>query len=121
MTTTTTPTRTYRAQSDAATKTWHLGAVELDARCVCGTLLMTPGDTRKFALRLPEAERRYEVSDDLTRVTCGACRRNRAWGEASAAAAAPPAPAPAKRTRARKPKAAAAGAGEAAPDAGAGQ
>ena len=116
--TTATTTPTYRAQSDAATKTWHLGAEERGERCFCGTVLIHPGDTRKLALKVPEDQRQYEVSDDLTRVDCRACRRNRAWGEASAAAAAPPAPAAAKRTR--KPRAVA-GAGQAARNAGAGK
>ena len=87
----TTPTYTYRAQTDAGTKHWHLGAVEGDAKCFCGTLLMTAGDTRKFALKVPEAERQYRVSDQLDRVDCRACIRNREWGYANGL----PRPAPA--------------------------
>ena len=88
------------------------------ARCFCGTVLIHPGDTRKLALKVPEDQRQYEVSDDLTRVDCRACRRNRAWGEASAAAAAPPArlPRSGPGSRGQQP-----GAGQAARNAGAGK
>lgn len=100
MTATTTPSFTYRAQTDKATKTWHLGAAEKDNVCFCGTRLLVAGDERKIAARFPAGERQYEVSEDLSRVTCGACRRNRAWSEANAAAA-PVVPAPARKPRAR--------------------
>ena len=83
--TTTTPTYTYRAQTDAGTKHWHLGAAETGAKCVCGTRLMTPDDTRAFALKLAADKRRYDTSDDLTLVSCGACMRGSAWKEAATA------------------------------------
>lgn len=100
--TTTATAPEYRALTDPATKTWHLGSVERGELCYCGTRLMTPGDTRAFALKVPADARKFETSADLSRVTCGACRRNRAWLQANAAAA-PVAPAPA--TTARKPRA----------------
>ena len=99
--TTTATAPEYRALTDPATKTWHLGSVERGELCYCGTRLMTPGDTRAFALKVPADARKFETSDDLSRVTCGACRRNRAWSQATAAA--PLAPAPA--ATARKPRA----------------
>ena len=52
--TTTTPSFTYRAQTDASTKTWHLGADEKGELCVCGRKLMAPGDTREFAAKVPD-------------------------------------------------------------------
>ena len=58
---------------------------------------------RKFAARIPADERQYETSGDLSKVTCKACRSNRAWSEANGTAAAPLAPAPA--ATARKPRA----------------
>jgi len=91
--TTTTPSFTYRAQTDKATKTWHLGAAEKDNVCFCGTRLLVAGDERKIAARIPADERQFETSDDLSRVTCGACRRNRAWSQANGIATAPLAPA----------------------------
>jgi hypothetical protein len=83
--TTTTTTYRYRAQTDATIKTWHLGAAERDNVCFCGTKLMTPDDTRAFALKVPAEKRKYETSDDLTRVTCGSCKRNRDWSRANGA------------------------------------
>ena len=50
---------------------------------------------------MPADARKFETSDDLSKVTCGGCRRNRAWLQATAAA--PVAPAPA--ATARKPRA----------------
>ena len=101
--TTTATAPEYRALTDPATKTWHLGSVERGELCYCGTRLMTPGDTRTFALKVPADARKFETSGDLSRVTCKACRRNRAWSQANGAAAAPVAPAPA--ATARKPRA----------------
>jgi len=69
--------------------------------CFCGARLLVAGDERKVAARIPADERQYETSGDLSKVTCGACRRNRAWSQATAAA--PLAPAPA--ATARKPRA----------------
>ena len=97
------PEFTYRAQTDKATKTWHLGAAEKDDVCFCGTRLLVAGDERKIAARIPADQRQYETSGDLSKVTCGACRRNRAWSQANGTAAAPLAPAPA--ATARKPRA----------------
>ncbi len=103
MTTTTATAPEYRALTDPATKTWHLGSVERGELCYCGTRLMTPGDTRAFALKVPADARKFETSGDLSKVTCKACRRNRAWSQANGAAAAPLSPAPA--ATARKPRA----------------
>ncbi len=101
--TTAAPSFTYRAQTDKATKTWHLGAAEKDAVCFCGTRLLVAGDERKIAARIPADQRQYETSDDLSKVSCGACRRNRAWSQANGIATAPLAPASA--ATARKPRA----------------
>jgi hypothetical protein len=78
-------TTTYRAQTDATIKTWHLGAAERGAACCCGVRLLTPDDTRAFALKVPAERRQYETSDDLARVTCGSCKRTREWSRASGA------------------------------------
>lgn len=103
--TATAPEFTYRAQTDKATKTWHLGAVEKDNVCFCGTRLLVAGDERKIAARIPADQRQYETSGDLSKVTCGACRRNHAWSQANAEAAgaaeAPPARRPRKSRAAR--------------------
>jgi hypothetical protein len=79
MTTTATPTYTYRAQTDVATKNWHLGAEETGAKCFCGTVLMTPEDRRKFALKVAAAERGFQIDTALDCITCGACKRNREY------------------------------------------
>jgi hypothetical protein len=103
MTTTATPTPTYRAVTDPATKNWHLGSVELGPRCYCGTVLMTPGDTRKFALKVDSSERMFEAREDLSVVTCGACKRNREYAYAMGTAERPattPTPRPRRRRNA---------------------
>jgi hypothetical protein len=82
---TTTTTYRYRAQTDATIKTWHLGAAERGNVCFCGVRLMTPDDERKFALKVPAEARTYETSDDLAKVTCGACKRSREYAKATAA------------------------------------
>lgn len=82
---TTTTTYEYRAQTDPTIKTWHLGAVERGAACFCGVRLLTPDDERAFALKVPAEKRQYETSDDLARVTCGSCKRNREWSRANGA------------------------------------
>jgi hypothetical protein len=83
--TTTTTTFAYRAQTDPTIKTWHLGAAEREHVCFCGVKLLHPGDARKFAAKIPADQRGYETSDDLTRVSCGACKRNREYAKATAA------------------------------------
>jgi hypothetical protein len=115
-TTTTGPAWTYRAQTDAATKTWHLGAAEKDNVCFCGARLLVADDPRKVAARIPAGQRQYETSEDLTRVTCGGCRRHREWERATAAAPAPAAREarrPAGKRRGAATRAAARTAGEA--------
>ena len=77
--TTTTPNPTYVALTDAGTKHWHLGAIERAEVCYCGTRLMTPADTRKFALKVPAAERNYQTDTQLDCIDCGACKRNREY------------------------------------------
>ena len=77
--TTTTPNPTYVALTDAGTKHWHLGAIERAEVCYCGTRLMTPTDTRKFALKVPAAERNYQTDTQLDCIDCGACKRNREY------------------------------------------
>jgi hypothetical protein len=77
--TTTTPTPTYVALTDAGTKHWHLGAIERAEVCYCGTRLMTPADTRKFALKVAAAERNYQTDTALDCIDCGACKRNREY------------------------------------------
>jgi len=79
MTTTTAPSPTYVAVTDPGTKHWHLGALERAEVCYCGTRLMTPTDTRKFALKVPAAERNYQVDTALDCIDCGACKRNREY------------------------------------------
>jgi hypothetical protein len=83
--TTTTTNPEYRAQTDAATAAWHLGTADREARCVCGVKLMTPDDTRAFALKVPAAERGYQTDPDVSKVTCGSCKRNREYLMAAAA------------------------------------
>ena len=82
---TTTTTARYRAQTDPSTKTWHLGTEELGAKCVCGCKLIEPGDTRPWAMRVPADARHYETDPDVAKVTCGSCKRNRAYAKATAA------------------------------------
>jgi len=81
-----TTTTTYRAQTDPTTKNWHLGTVEAGPKSVCGVTLITPDDTRAFARKVADDKRHFETSDELERVTCGSCRRNREWGYAHGAA-----------------------------------
>lgn len=106
-TTTITPaTPEYRAQADGGK--WHLGSTERGALCFCGCLLMTPEDTRAFALKVPAEKRTYQTDPDVAKVTCGSCKRNREYAKATAA---PLAEAAAgrpsrRRTPAAKPKAA---------------
>lgn len=92
--TATTTTARYRAQTDPSTKTWHLGTEELGAKCVCGCKLIEPGDTRPWALRVPADARHYETDPDVAKVTCGSCKRNRAYATATAGdqVAKPPTP-----------------------------
>ena len=87
MTTTTTasPSYTYRAQTDPTIKTWHLGAAERGAVSFCGVRLIEPGDTRAFALKVPADERHMTTDADVSKVTCGACKRNREYAKATAA------------------------------------
>ena len=85
MATAATPSFTYRAQTDPSTKTWHLGTEELGAKCVCGCKLMTPDDTRAFALKVPAGKRDYQTDPDVAKVTCGSCKRNREYVKATAA------------------------------------
>jgi hypothetical protein len=87
---TTTTTARYRAQTDPSIKTWHLGTEELGARCVCGCTLMTPDDTRAFALKVPAGKRDYQTDPDVAKVTCGSCKRNREYAKATAADVAAP-------------------------------
>lgn len=101
--TTTTTTPTYVALTDAGTKHWHLGSVERGEVCYCGTRLMTPGDTRKFALKVPAAERGFQTDTALDCINCGACKRNREYGYATGATTRP-ATVPAPR-RGRTPSA----------------
>jgi hypothetical protein len=101
MTTTTTPGTVYRAQTDPTTKNWHLGAEGYGERCFCGVTLISPGDTRAFALKVAERDRHIETSPDLELVTCGACRRNREWKYAHGADR------PAERTTTRRTRPAA--------------
>ncbi len=82
---TTTTTYDYRAQTDPTIKTWHLGAVERGAASFCGVKLLTPGDTRAFALKVPAEKRDYQTDPDVAKVTCGACKRSREYAKATAA------------------------------------
>ena len=102
---TTTTTARWRAQTDPSIKTWHLGTEELGARCVCGTKLIEPDDTRAFALKVPAEKRHYETSDDLERVTCGSCRKNRAFKNATGGAEGEVADAPPTAARPSRRKA----------------
>jgi hypothetical protein len=83
---TTATTTAYRAQTDAGTKRWHLGTAEKANVCLCGARLMVPGDTRAFALKVPAEARDYQTSEDLSLVTCGACRKNREYVKATTTA-----------------------------------
>ena len=84
-TTTITPaTPEYRAQTDGGK--WHLGAVERGPLCFCGCLLMTPEDTRAFALKVPAEKRTYQTDPDVAKVTCGSCKRNREYAKATGSA-----------------------------------
>ena len=73
---TTTTTARYRAQTDPSTKTWHLGTEERE-RCVCGVKLMSPDDTRAFALKVPAEKRALRDRRRRGLVTCGSCKRTR--------------------------------------------
>jgi len=84
-TTTASPSYTYRAQTDPTIKTWHLGAAERGAVSFCGVRLIEPGDTRAFALKVPADERHMTTDADVSKVTCGACKRNREYAKATAA------------------------------------
>ena len=90
----TTTTACYRAQTDPSTKTWHLGTEELGEKCVCGCKLIEPDDTRPWALRVPAEKRDYQTDPDVAKVTCGSCKRNRAYATATAGdqVAKPPTP-----------------------------
>src|SRR5215467_14930223 len=102
-TATRTPTPTYQAITDPTIKTWHLGSAERKNKAFCGTMLIWPQDTRKVALKVERADRHHEVSDDLTKVTCGACKRNREWSYANGAERpAPPVPAAGRQSRAAR-------------------
>ena len=83
--TTTTTTARYRAQTDPSTKTWHLGTEAKGNVCVCGCKLITPDDTRPWALKVPADARHYETDPDVAKVTCGSCKRNREYAKATAA------------------------------------
>ena len=103
---TTTPAADYRAATDPSLTTWHLTTVERGHACFCGTKLITPEDTRKVALKLPVEKRNFEASEDLSRVTCGACKRTREYAAATSAATRPAETAPrVRRAPAAKPKA----------------
>jgi hypothetical protein len=80
---TTTTTYDYRAQTDPSTKTWHIGTAERSNVCLCGVKLMTPDDTRAFALKVPADARHYETSADLALVTCKGCKRSHAKATAA--------------------------------------
>jgi hypothetical protein len=84
----------YRAQTDASTRTWHLGTAGRGNVCVCGVKLMTPDDARAFAFRVPAGKRNYQTDPDVAKVTCGSCKRNRAYATATAGdqVAKPPTP-----------------------------
>jgi hypothetical protein len=89
MTRTTTAAPTYQAITDPTIKTWHLGSAERQNKAFCGTVLIWPADTRKVAVKVAREDRHHEHSDDLTKVTCGACKRNREWGYATGATTRP--------------------------------
>ena len=88
--TTTTTTYDYRAQTDATIKTWHLGAAQRGAASFCGVRLIEPDDTRPVALRVPADRRNYTTDPDVSKVTCGACKRSRKYVKATAADLAAP-------------------------------
>ena len=98
--TATTPTTpTYVAITDAGTKHWHLGSIERAEVCYCGTRLMTPGDTRKFALKVDRAERNFQTDTQLDCIDCGACKRNREYRYATGLETRPATATPTPRRR----------------------
>jgi hypothetical protein len=102
VTTTTTTTPTYQAVKDAAIKTWHLGSAERGHKTYCGVELMWPADPRRFSQKVALADRHHEVSEDLTRIACKACKRTREYGYATGTAERP-APTTGTTTRRRAP------------------
>jgi hypothetical protein len=103
-------TTAYKAITDPSIKRWHLGTAERANVSVCGSVLITPGDTRPWAMKVAEADRNYTASDDLTLVGCGLCKRTREYAYATGAAERP-APAT-RRTRRNVAAATAAATGE---------
>jgi hypothetical protein len=100
--TTTTPTPpTYQAVKDAAIKTWHLGSAERGHKTYCGVDLMWPDDPRRFSQKVAREDRHHEVSEDLTRIACKACKRTREYGYATGTAERP-APTSGTTTRRRR-------------------
>jgi hypothetical protein len=96
-------TPTYRAQTDPTTKKWHLGSAERGTTSYCGVRLIDPDDTRAFAQKVQRTERQIETADDLSRVDCGACKRNREYKYATGTATRPEPRTPATaRTRSRQ-------------------
>jgi len=104
---------TYVAITDASIKTWHLSTPDRTNVAFCGTKLMTPGDTRKFAAKWPSDERVYTTDPDVGKVTCGACKRNREYKYATGAATRPAPTTTTASTRSRQARAATAAAAEA--------
>ena len=51
---------------------------------MCGCKLMTPDDTRAFALKVPADARHYETSDELATRDVRELPRNREWATATA-------------------------------------
>lgn len=100
--TTTTATADYRAGTDPTLKNWHLTSVERGNNCFCGAVLIWSGDTRKVALKVPEASRDFTLDADLTKVTCGACKRSREYAYATGTATRPETPEPSATTPARR-------------------
>jgi len=98
--TTTTTTPTYQAVKDAAIKTWHLGSAERGHKTYCGVELMWPDDPRRFSQKVAREDRHHEVSEDLTRIACKACKRTREYGYATGTADRPAEPATPRRRRA---------------------
>jgi hypothetical protein len=86
---TTTRTPTYQAVTDPTIKTWHLGSAQRKNKAFCGVELIWPQDTRKVALKVERADRHHEVSDDLSKVTCGACKRSNEYKYATGTATRP--------------------------------
>jgi hypothetical protein len=86
---TTTRTPTYQAVTDPTIKTWHLGSAQRKNKAFCGVELIWPQDTRKVALKVERADRHHETSDDLSRITCGACKRSNEYKYATGAATRP--------------------------------